>query len=119
MEKTEYIDINKIEQLSSVLFKKGASIVNIKDKAIPHAYFMGAPMLPGIPYFEYWLILEAYESSVTFQWGVSSKWAEPWSNEQMKAYLCGLVYALMPEMEYSYAADDKGSSCTFELKKSE
>jgi hypothetical protein len=37
----------------------------------------------------------------------------------MKAYLCGMVYALMPEMEYSYAADDKGSSCAFELKKSE
>jgi hypothetical protein len=119
MEKTEYIDINKIEQLSSVLFRKGASIVKINGNATTRAYFMGTPFLPRNPYFEYWLVLEATESSVSFQWGVSSNWPEPWSNEQMKAYLCGLVYALMPEMEYSFVVDDKGSRCVFELKESE
>ena len=72
MEKTEYIDINKIEQLSSVLFRKGASIVKINGNATTRAYFMGTPFLPRNPYFEYWLVLEATESSVSFQWGVST-----------------------------------------------
>ncbi len=119
MEKTEYIDINKTEQLASVLFPKGASTVKINGNATTRAYFMGTPFLPRNPYFEYWLIIEAYDSSVSFQWGVSSNWPEPWSNEQMKAYLCGMVYALMPEMEYDFKNDDRGSSCAFELKKSE